>query len=77
MAEVSMELMFEVLKQIRDRQVGMDLKIDELKGEMQAFRGHMVALQQDIHNIYTTLARHEIRLDRIERRLELVEPASA
>jgi chromosome segregation ATPase len=72
-----MKLMFEVLEQVRDRQVGMDLKIDELKGEMQAFRGRMVALQQDIHNIYTTLARHELRLDRIERRLELVEPALA
>lgn len=69
--------MFEVLKQVRDRQTSMDLRIDELKGEMQAFRGHLVAVQQDIHNIYTTLARHEVRLDRIDRRLELVEPASA
>lgn len=77
MAEVSMDFMFEVLKQIRDRQVGTDLKIDELKGEMPAFRGHMVALQQDIHNIYTTVARNDVRLDRIERRLELVEPATA
>jgi hypothetical protein len=33
----------------------------------------MVAMQQDIQNIYTTLTRHETRLDRIERRLEISE----
>ena len=76
MAEVTNELMFEVLKQIQDRTEMTDKKVDELKGEMQAFRGHLVAMQQDIHNIYTTLDRHDTRLDRIERRLDLVEPAS-
>ena len=73
MAEVSSELIFEVLKQVRDRQAATDSKIDELKAEMQAFRGHLIAMQQDIHNVYTTLVRHETRLERIERRLELVE----
>jgi hypothetical protein len=33
----------------------------------------MVAMQQDIQNIYTTLTRHESRLDRIERWLEISE----
>jgi hypothetical protein len=33
----------------------------------------MVSLHQDILNINTTLARHELRLDRIENRLELRE----
>jgi hypothetical protein len=47
----------------------------ELKAEMQAFRGHMISLQTDDHNIYAILARHDTRLDRIERRLNLVEPA--
>ena len=42
---------------------------------MQAFRGH-ISLQQDVHNIYAILARHDTRLDRIERRLELAEPAA-
>ena len=77
MAEITNELIFEVLKQIQERLSGIDHKIDELKSEMQAFRGHLIAMQQDIHNIYTTLARHETRLDRIERRLGLVEPAEA
>jgi predicted component of type VI protein secretion system len=30
-------------------------------------------VHQDIHNIHTTLARHETRMDRIENRLELRE----
>ena len=76
MAEVTNELMFEVLKRIQDRVDTTDNKVDELKAEMQAFRGHLVAMQQDIHNIYMTLDRHDTRLDRIERRLDLVEPAS-
>jgi hypothetical protein len=75
--EVSSEFMFEVLKQIRDDISSMKLGQAELKAEMQAFRGHMVALQQDTQNIYSILARHDMRLDRIDRRLELVEPASA
>ena len=77
MAEVSNELIYEVLKQIQERGNGTDRKVDELKSEMQAFRGHLIALQQDVHNIYTVLARHDSRLDRIERRLQLVEPAPA
>ena len=59
MADATNDLIFEVLKQVQDRLVSVDHKVDELKGEMQAFRGHLVAVQQDIHNIYTTLARHE------------------
>jgi hypothetical protein len=33
----------------------------------------MVSMQQDVHNIYGVLTRHEARLDRIEHRLELNE----
>jgi hypothetical protein len=35
----------------------------------------MIAIQSDIHNIYGVLGRHDERLDRIERRLELRELA--
>jgi predicted nucleic acid-binding Zn-ribbon protein len=49
----------------------------EIKAEVNAMRGAMVALHQDIHNLHTTLARHELRLDRIENRLELRELAEA
>jgi hypothetical protein len=77
MAEVSSDLVYEILKQIQADTAVLKLGQIEIKGELQAVRGHMLAMQQDIHNIYTTLARHDMRLDRIERRLELVEPAEA
>jgi predicted nuclease with TOPRIM domain len=71
MAEVTNELLYEVLKSIQSRLDRMDFKLDEVKQELQALRTHHVALQQDVHNIYGILARHDDRLDRIERRLDL------
>jgi hypothetical protein len=75
MAEVTNELMYEVVKQIQADTSSLKLTVAEVKGELQALRGHVLAIQQDIHNIYATLTRHETRFDRIERRLGLVEAA--
>jgi hypothetical protein len=47
--------------------------MDEVKAELQALRNHSMAIQQDTSNIYTMLGRHENRLDRIDRRLEITE----
>ncbi|MGB6958195.1 MAG: hypothetical protein WBE54_23485 [Bradyrhizobium sp.] len=71
MAEISSELIYEVLKQVQQRLDRVDHKVDELKSEMNALRGHMISLQQDTHNIYGVLGRQETPLERIERRLEL------
>jgi tetrahydromethanopterin S-methyltransferase subunit G len=71
MAEISNELIYEVLKQVQQRLDRVDDKVDELKSEMNALRGHMISLQQDTHNIYGVLGRQDARLERIERRLEL------
>jgi predicted nucleic acid-binding Zn-ribbon protein len=76
MAEVSTELLYEVLKSIQTRLAGVDGKIDELKHDMQAMRSHMIGVQQEISGIHATLVRHEIRLDRIESRLELTDAPS-
>ncbi|WAC25983.1 hypothetical protein [Ancylobacter sp. SL191] len=73
MADVTNELLFEVLRSIQERLVRLDGKVDEVKQELQAIRTHQIAMQQDIHNIYATLTRHDARLERIERRLELTE----
>ncbi len=77
MAEVTNELMYELLKGFHQRFDKLDLSIGELKSEMQSMRGTLVSVQQDIHNIYGVLGRHETRLDRIENRLELRELAEA
>jgi chromosome segregation ATPase len=73
MAEVTNELLYEVLKAVQDKLTTFDRKLDELKAELQAVRIHSIATQQDIQNIYATLARQEGRVERIERRLELSE----
>ncbi|PYE44661.1 hypothetical protein DFI02_10296 [Rhizobium sp. PP-F2F-G20b] len=77
MAEVTNEPMYELLKRFHQRFDKLDLSIGELKSEMQSMRGTLVSVQQDIHNIYGVLGRHETRLDRIENRLELRELAEA
>ena len=71
MAEVSNELIFEVLKQMQQRLDRVDPKIDEIKSELNALRGHQISMLQDFQNVYAILARSDMRLDHIERRLEL------
>ncbi|MFN3363097.1 hypothetical protein ACQKP1_11115 [Allorhizobium sp. NPDC080224] len=73
MADVTSELMFELLKRIHADVADVKLGQRELRAEMNAIRGALVSVHQDIHNIHTTLARQETRLDRIENRLELRE----
>ncbi|MGY6710247.1 MAG: hypothetical protein ACXIVF_18145 [Rhizobiaceae bacterium] len=73
MAELTNQLMYEVLRSIQG-----DLRMlkdgqQEIRQELIAVRGQIVSIGQDINNIYSVLSRHEERLDRIERRLELRE----
>jgi predicted nucleic acid-binding Zn-ribbon protein len=68
---------YEILKKIQEDTAAHKLALIEFKSELQAVRGHMLAMQQDIHNLYMSRSRDELRLDRIERRLELAEPATA
>jgi len=73
MVEVTQELMYEVLKQIQSDMAGLKDGQREHTAALNALRTHMVALQQDVSNIYAVLVRHENPLDRIERRLNIVE----
>ena len=74
MAAVTNELIYEVLKSMQERMGRMESVLIELKAEIGAVRTHLSAVEQDVGNIYAILGRHETRLDRIERRLELREP---
>ncbi len=71
MADVSNELIFEVLKQVQQRLDKVDHKVDELKSEMNAMGGYLISMQQDVQNVYGILGRYDGRLEHIERRLEL------
>ena len=77
MAEVTNELIYEVLKNIQTRLTNVELLIIELSHGQNAVRGHQASIQTDTNNIYSILSRHDQRLDRIERRLELRELAEA
>jgi len=77
MAEVASVLMFELMKRMQADIADMKLGQRELKSEMNAMRGAMISLHQDMLDIHTTLTRHDVRLDRIENRLELRELSEA
>jgi hypothetical protein len=74
MAEVTNELIYEVLKKIQAGVAGLKDVWQENTAALNAIRTHMIAQSQDIQNIYSVLARHDARLARIESRLEIVEP---
>jgi septal ring factor EnvC (AmiA/AmiB activator) len=80
MADVTPELIFEVLKSVQARLAQVDGKVDELRQGMQALgtsqngiRQEITGIHEEILGIHATLIRHEGRLDRIDRRLELSE----
>lgn len=75
MTDVTNELMFEVLKAIQ-RELGLVRgDVSDLKQQMHAVRTHLTAIQQDTGNIYNRLGTLEDRVDRIETRLGLADPA--
>jgi hypothetical protein len=73
MADVTTELMYKVPKQLQSDMTALKEGQRETDAALNAIRIHMVALQRDVQNIYPMLTRHETRLDRIERRLEIAE----
>ncbi len=76
MAEVTNESMDEGVKFLQVRLAQVDGRVDELKQQMLAFKTHLIGIEQESGGIHSTLVRHEQRLDRIERRLELDVTAS-
>lgn len=77
MSEVTNELMFELLNGVHHEIGELRQDVSETKRELNVIRGHMVATQSDIHNVYGILARQDERLERIDRRLDLRELAEA
>ncbi|AZN99466.1 hypothetical protein EJ066_21360 [Mesorhizobium sp. M9A.F.Ca.ET.002.03.1.2] len=77
MTEATNELMDELLERVHHEVAELRQDVSEVKRELNVVRGHMVATQSDIHNIYGILGRQDGRLERMERRLELHELAEA
>lgn len=70
MAEVTNELMYELLKKLNQRFDKVDLSIGELRADNLSLRGQLHVLQGDVNNLHAIVGHIENRLDRIENRLE-------
>jgi hypothetical protein len=75
MAEVDGDLIYGILKSIQGSPDKIDVGIGEIRHEIVSLRLNQMGMQNDIHNIYGVLARHDERLERIEHRLDLRELA--
>ena len=75
MAEVTKAMIFGVLKQLQSDVTAMEDGLRESTAAINALRTHVTALHQDVQNIFAVLARQDACLTRIERRLDIVEPA--
>ncbi|MDR7027810.1 hypothetical protein [Rhizobium rosettiformans] len=73
MAEVTSELMFELLRKLHQKLDKVDFAISELRADNQTMRAQLHALQGDVNNLRATVGHFESRLDRIDNRLELRE----
>ncbi len=80
MAEVTNELIYEVLKAMQARLGNLEEGLREVRGEIRALRGNALAsnsrldaIQMDTGNIYETLGAIDTRISRIERRLEIID----
>ena len=58
MADVTAELMFEVIKSIPARLAEVDGKIDELKQEMQASRTSQNGIRHEITSVFQEISRN-------------------
>jgi hypothetical protein len=72
-AAVTKEQIYDAMLEIRDR---LDRAKDRMAGlhqEIVSIDLRMAAMRIDIANLYAVLGRNDLRLERIERRLDLVE----
>jgi predicted nucleic acid-binding Zn-ribbon protein len=71
MSDVTNELMYELLKRMNSRLDRIDDSVRDMTRELQAMREHILAINKDVSNVYSRLVSHDLRLERIERRLDL------
>ncbi|MGU3536860.1 hypothetical protein [Methylobacterium sp. A54F] len=72
MAEITNELLYEVLKAVQAPLGNMDESMREMRGEIGGVRTSLQAVQTDIGNLYESYGALDARLSRIERRLDII-----
>jgi len=75
MAGITNDLIYDVLKSLRSDMSEVKGDVRAIKGELQAIRGHVSAIALDVSTLYQVAGRHDERLERIETRLGLLDPA--
>ncbi len=58
---------------VQERLGNIETGFVDVRTELRAVRGHLVAMQTDIANLYVAHSNVDTRLSRIERRLDLVD----
>ncbi len=75
MAGITNDLIYDLLKSLRLDMSEVKGDVRAIKGELQAIRGHVSAIALDVSTLYQVAGRHDERLERIETRLGLLDPA--
>lgn len=73
MAEISQDLVQELLRRLHQSADRSENTVRDLRNELNSMRLVLHAHQSDINNLYAMLLQMDARLDRIENRLELRE----
>ncbi|NJO54637.1 MAG: hypothetical protein HC829_07170 [Bacteroidales bacterium] len=73
MAEVTNELIYDVLKRMQERLSNIESGVGDVRAEINALRVHSIAMQTDMSNIYARLGSLDARVERIERRLDIAD----
>ena len=71
MAEVTNELLLETLKKMQDRDARLDRKVDDILRELRSVKEHQAAFMRSEVAQDSRIAELDLRIDRIEARLEL------
>jgi archaellum component FlaC len=72
MTSVTNELIHEVLKSMQVRLGRIEDGQRDLRDELVGVRRHVHAMPGEMNNLFSRVSKIETRLDRIERRLEMV-----
>ena len=72
MAEVTNELLHEVLKAIQAKLGNVEQAQKETVARLSAMQTHLMAVEKDVANIYDSLGALDSRIERIEPRLDIV-----
>ncbi len=77
MADLSPDLIFEILRKIQGELTSLKDGVRELRQDNISIRGHLHLLQGEMNNLHSSTSSIHDRLERIENRLELRELAEA